>query len=244
MLRCSMVICRAAEKHNCKASRVSIAMASIRLSSTCNTWAQRKPLQWLYLCRLSTWPAHQNPFPNLPDVEQEPELNFYDTTVEALAAKDIKTFTLAQMLSHGRYTPGNAAVLIESANTVREQLPLRLARRLLDLQSLPHIVVTNPYVSQVYKAYQRAFRILNEMPPITSLEENRNFTTLLEQLLEEHRKPLLDTLSNSPCHACVGPLSVLPTIAAHLAQLVPCQSGPPAHHRSPAALPLSRQTSH
>lgn len=68
------------------------------------------------------------------------------------------------------------------------QLPRRLARRLLDLQSLPHIVVTNPYISQVYKAYHRAFRILNDVPPISSLEDNRNFTTLLEQLLEEHSK--------------------------------------------------------
>lgn len=68
------------------------------------------------------------------------------------------------------------------------QLPRRLARRLLDLQSLPHIVVTNPYVSQVYKAYHRSFRMLNAVPPVTSLEDNRNFTALLEELLEEHRK--------------------------------------------------------
>lgn len=92
------------------------------------------------------------------------------------------------------------------------QLPRRLARRLLDLQSLPHIVVTNPYITQVYKAYHRAFRILNGLPPISSLEDNRNFTTLLEQLLEEHSKfPLVSSSSAPSCHALCLPPHLKPT---------------------------------
>lgn len=42
--------------------------------------------------------AHQNPFESaLLDTEQELQLDFYDTTVEAFASKEIQTFSLAQV---------------------------------------------------------------------------------------------------------------------------------------------------
>lgn len=44
------------------------------------------------------------------------------------------------------------------------QLPKRLARRLMDLQFLPYIVVTNPYIKRVYNAYHHAFNTLRQMP--------------------------------------------------------------------------------
>ena len=46
------------------------------------------------------------------------------------------------------------------------QLPKRLARRLMDLQFLPHIVVTNPYIKRVYNAYHHAFNTLRQMPEV------------------------------------------------------------------------------
>lgn len=39
----------------------------------------------------------------------------------------------------------------------RPQLPKRLARRLLDLQLLPYIVVTNPHIKKVYNQYYISF---------------------------------------------------------------------------------------
>jgi hypothetical protein len=49
---------------------------------------------------------------------------------------------------------------------VQRELPRRLARRLLDLQLLPHIVVTNPHVTRVYHAYYHAFETLRQLPPV------------------------------------------------------------------------------
>ena len=46
------------------------------------------------------------------------------------------------------------------------QLPKRLARRLMDLQFLPHIVVTNPHIRRVYNAYHHAFDTLRQMPEV------------------------------------------------------------------------------
>ncbi len=47
------------------------------------------------------------------------------------------------------------------------QLPKRLARRLMDLQFLPYIVVTNPYIKRVYNAYHHAFHTLRQMPEVS-----------------------------------------------------------------------------
>ena len=66
------------------------------------------------------------------------------------------------------------------------QLPKRLARRLLDLQLLPYIVVTNPHIGQVYRAYRHAFDTLRETNPPTNMTENEIFTALLRRLSDEH----------------------------------------------------------
>ena len=66
------------------------------------------------------------------------------------------------------------------------QLPKRLARRLLDLQLLPYIVVTNPHIGQVYRAYRHAFDTLRDLPAPLSLADNENFSKLLRRLVDEH----------------------------------------------------------
>lgn len=52
---------------------------------------------------------------------------------------------------------------------MQRELPRRLARRLLDLQLLPHIVVTNPHVTRVYHAYYHAFETLRQLPPVSRI---------------------------------------------------------------------------
>jgi len=43
-----------------------------------------------------------------------------------------------------------AAMIMKSARHIHSQLPRRLARRLVDLQLLPHVVVSNPHIQRVY----------------------------------------------------------------------------------------------
>lgn len=66
------------------------------------------------------------------------------------------------------------------------QLPKRLARRLMDLQFLPYIVVTNPHIKRVYDSYQHAFETLHNLPQVRTVEQNAEFTTLLKRLVDEH----------------------------------------------------------
>eukprot|EP00879_Flechtneria_rotunda_P031167 GHRR01034023.1.p1 GENE.GHRR01034023.1~~GHRR01034023.1.p1 ORF type:complete len:109 (+),score=16.39 GHRR01034023.1:875-1201(+) len=63
--------------------------------------------------------------------------SFYDSTVEKYAQMPVQTLSLEQMLHIGRNVMSDPAKVIQSARFVQEELPKRLARRLLDLQLLP-----------------------------------------------------------------------------------------------------------
>lgn len=94
--------------------------------------------------------------------------------------------TMRGMLDLWRGTGrGESAARIESARFVHAELPKRLARRLLDLQLLPHLVVTNPHIHTVYRAYSRALRRLREFPRVDTAAQNEEFTLLLQQLVDE-----------------------------------------------------------
>jgi len=84
--------------------------------------------------------------------------------------------------------------VLESARFTSEELPKRLARRLLDLQLLPYIVVNNPHISHVYQSYRHAFDILRDFPPPQNMAENEKFSSLLRRLVDEHA-PMLDALA-------------------------------------------------
>ena len=111
------------------------------------------------------------------------------------------------MLDFGRAALYNKSYLLDSACRVQRevtlcfsvhyshmcadmismmQLPKRLARRLMDLQFLPYIVVTNPHIKRVYDSYQHAFDTLQKLPKVRTVEENSEFTILLKRLVDEH----------------------------------------------------------
>lgn len=81
--------------------------------------------------------------------------------------------------------------LVAKFGNVTMQLPKRLARRLMDLQFLPYIVVTNPHIKKVYDSYQHAFETLHNLPRVKTVEQNAEFTVLLKRLVDEH--------GQSPC---------------------------------------------
>jgi len=63
------------------------------------------------------------------------------------------------------------------------------------LQLLPHIVVSNPHINNVYRAYHYAFETLKNHPPVETLKDNESFSSLLRRLVDEH-SPLLDSLAS------------------------------------------------
>ena len=61
--------------------------------------------------------------------------------------------------------------LLASAQLVHSQVPIRLARIIRSLQSLPFIMGVNPYINDVYHIYWDAFQAGARNPsPLLSME--------------------------------------------------------------------------
>ncbi|BDA46288.1 [3-methyl-2-oxobutanoate dehydrogenase [lipoamide]] kinase [Coccomyxa sp. Obi] len=129
-----------------------------------------------------------------PPTEKLPGERFYDSTVEKYALQDIEALSLQQMLEFGRSALFDESKILKSARHAQRELPKRLARRLMDLQFLPYIVVTNPHIKRVYDAYYHAFNTLRNMPQVQTSAENDKLTEVLQRLVDEHA-PMLDALA-------------------------------------------------
>lgn len=129
-----------------------------------------------------------------PPKGKEGSPSFYDLTVEEYALKPMTHLTMRHFLDTGRDANVQQTKLLESAAFMCNELPIRLARRLLDLQLLPFIVVTNPHIKRVYEAHWHAFNTLRNHPIPRNSLENEEFTALLRRLVDEHA-PMLDLLA-------------------------------------------------
>ncbi|KAJ3229159.1 hypothetical protein HDU81_005580 [Chytriomyces hyalinus] len=112
-------------------------------------------------------------------------VNFYQNSiVEKYAARESKLVTLRQLTVFGRHLTLDK--LLRSANYVREELPVRLAHRIIDIQHLPFIVGTNPHIQLIYSLYWQAFEAFRLFPEIKTIEQNRQFCRLIESQLQTH----------------------------------------------------------
>ncbi|CAI6002363.1 unnamed protein product, partial [Closterium sp. NIES-65] len=133
------------------------------------------------------------------------KMSFYDMTVEKYAALPLNTLTLRQMLAQGEEALRDPTFMVRNARFVHKEMPIRLAKRLMDLQFLPHIVVINPHIKQVYDSYRQAFDMLTAFPEIKTLEDNVKFTQMLTMLVDDHT-PLLGVLARGVRECALRPL--------------------------------------
>ncbi|KZO94841.1 alpha-ketoacid dehydrogenase kinase [Calocera viscosa TUFC12733] len=119
--------------------------------------------------------------------------HFYrNRQLELYASKKSKPLSLRQLIFFGRSM--NEERLIKSANYVRTELPVRLAHRIRDLQTLPFVVVRQEQVAEVYELYWTAFERVRSYPPIHNLADNERFCGFLQTILDEHAS-VIPTLS-------------------------------------------------
>ncbi|GJP50496.1 hypothetical protein CLOM_g9660 [Closterium sp. NIES-68] len=132
-------------------------------------------------------------------------MSFYDMTVEKYASLPLHTLTLRQMLAQGEEALKDPNFMVRNARFVHKEMPVRLAKRLMDLQFLPHIVVINPHIKQVYDSYRQAFDMLTAFPEIKTLEDNAKFTQMITMLVDDHT-PLLGVLARGVRECALRPL--------------------------------------
>ncbi|EKX35983.1 hypothetical protein GUITHDRAFT_155357 [Guillardia theta CCMP2712] len=110
-------------------------------------------------------------------------LNFYDQTIQKYAELPIHRLTIHELMSSGHKV--NNERLIAIAQHVQRELCIRLARRLLDIQTLPYIVVENPHIQSVHAIYHRAFAKLVDFPKVVNINQDEQFVLLLKELVQE-----------------------------------------------------------
>ncbi|ESK96029.1 pyruvate dehydrogenase [Moniliophthora roreri MCA 2997] len=112
-------------------------------------------------------------------------LHFYQNKqLDLYASKEAKRLTLRQLVFFGRSM--NEERLVKSANYVRTELPVRLAHRIRDLQSLPYAVVTQEGMAKVYELYWSAFEKFRRYPVVKDFKDNQEFCQFLSTVLDEH----------------------------------------------------------
>ncbi|KAJ7849115.1 atypical/PDHK/BCKDK protein kinase [Mycena olivaceomarginata] len=119
--------------------------------------------------------SHRAPQPSSAELTQ---------LLQTYASSPPLPLDLKHLLSFGR--PATPTSVLSSSNFALAEIPRRLARRVRSLEALPFIVGTNPYVASTLNAYRDSFRLLTTYPAVSSLDENKNFTEQLEDLVHRH----------------------------------------------------------
>ena len=121
------------------------------------------------------------------DSEADLGRHFYlNKVLEQWAAKPATRMTLRQLIFFGRTLGRDREKILKSANYVRQELPVRIAHRIRDLQALPFVVMTNQHLEDVYQKYWSAFETFRRFPHIKSMDDNEKFCNLLRRLLDDH----------------------------------------------------------
>lgn len=121
------------------------------------------------------------------DSEADLGRHFYlNKVLEQWAAKPATRMTLRQLIFFGRTLGRDRDKILKSANYVRQELPVRIAHRIRDLQALPFVVMTNQHLEDVYQKYWSAFETFRRFPHIKSMDDNEKFCNLLRTLLDDH----------------------------------------------------------
>lgn len=112
--------------------------------------------------------------------------HFYlNKVLEHWASRPSTRLTLRQLLFFGRSLGRDPEKILKSANYVREELPIRIAQRIRDMQNLPYVVMTNKQLEAVYQLYWKAFDKFRRWPVIRTHEENDKYVAQLKEALED-----------------------------------------------------------
>ncbi|SPQ98325.1 unnamed protein product (mitochondrion) [Plasmodiophora brassicae] len=115
--------------------------------------------------------------------------------VSSFAMKEIRAFaqkpqtdvTLRAMFDIGRGVPSSSAMLVQSAAFLYEELPIRLAKRAVELTNLPYGLSNTPSVKKVQALYVDSFIKITSSPKPTNTNSEHAFMKIIQGMLQRHR---------------------------------------------------------
>ncbi|EDK45295.1 conserved hypothetical protein [Lodderomyces elongisporus NRRL YB-4239] len=123
------------------------------------------------------------PFPTYSNI-LNPQHFYQNTVLLDFLKKKPHPVSLRQLAGFGNTITRQK--LINSANFVRIEIPIRFAIRIRDLQTMPFGVVNNYHLAQIYESYYHLFNAFRKIPQINSIEDNERFCQTLSRLLDDH----------------------------------------------------------
>ncbi|KAJ1869250.1 hypothetical protein LPJ55_005484 [Coemansia sp. RSA 990] len=115
------------------------------------------------------------------------EPSFYSEEVDRYAAMDQQPVTIQSLLKISQ-PPLTREQLLENAQFLCHERPIRYAKRVKLFQQLPFIVNLNPYINSVYRLYYANFEESRQFPLVETLSDERAFIGMLtrqSQLLRD-----------------------------------------------------------
>jgi pyruvate dehydrogenase kinase 2/3/4 len=125
-------------------------------------------------------------------IKDDDELVVDMEALKALAAQSPTPLRLKDM--HHYAVNGDAAQRLRNAQFLIKELPIRMARRAMDLLTLPKGLNQTPAIRNVARQYLKYIEMLQSMDPPTTDEEERAFTDLLKSIVID-RKSIPMTIS-------------------------------------------------
>jgi Mitochondrial branched-chain alpha-ketoacid dehydrogenase kinase len=129
--------------------------------------------------------------------------------------------------------------LILSAQFLHNELPVRLAHRVAELENLPYGLSAKPHVLKVRDWYVESFKDLKAFPKVKDATNEQQFTSLLKHIYSRHRNvvPVMamgvagaaGTCTPTACSKCILPSFMFPTLCCFLCRI---EAGTGAHNRT------------
>ena len=76
--------------------------------------------------------------------------------------------------------------LFDMSNFVKDQISIRLAKRIKDFQALPFVTVSSSHLQDVYDLYWHSFYMFSAVPKITTMKEHNSFLKVMRSNLRSH----------------------------------------------------------
>lgn len=94
--------------------------------------------------------------------------------------------TLQDLMSVGESANNDPSALLTSAQFMHRELPIRLAKRVRELESLPYGLSNEEPVKIVRSWYIQSFRDMLSRPEPRTSEDEKVLTTILENIYDRH----------------------------------------------------------
>lgn len=85
------------------------------------------------------------------------------------------------------YNSYNPNFIIDQANFLKNELPIRLAHRTQELYELPNDIVNTPHIHSVYDLYVSSFERIKGFKKIKNKEDSKDFSFLLQDIKDKHK---------------------------------------------------------